>query len=200
MSIYVYAGATYPCRAIRLHVVTPGTCECRRSAAFILAGPVYHNALKNCAALLCRTQRRVARMCSSTLSVNCEIFYEINAESNPTAVPHFAAVPHVGNLAETKKSRETGVKRVETVGVYPLAPRRGYGESPHSEERTPAEVQQKTPARQGRTRLRQFVCLGQPGVEKEPPGRGEHANAVRMPRKLGAEKGARLAASPKERG
>ena len=55
-------------------LLRPAPCECRRSAAFILAGPVYNNALKNCAALLCRTQRRVARMCSSTLSVNCEYF------------------------------------------------------------------------------------------------------------------------------
>ena len=64
----------------------------------------------------------------------------------------------------------------------------------------PAEVQRKTPARQGRTRLRQFVCPGQPVQKKEPPIRGEHADAVRMPRSAGAEKGARLAASPKERG
>ena len=44
----------------------------RRLVQFIFADPIYHNALTNCAALLCRTQRRVARMCSSTLSVNCE--------------------------------------------------------------------------------------------------------------------------------
>ena len=40
----------------------------RRLVQFIFAGAVYHNALSNCAALLCRTQRRVARMCSRTLS------------------------------------------------------------------------------------------------------------------------------------
>ena len=44
----------------------------RRLVQFIFVGPVYNNALKDRAALLCRTQRRVARMCSSTLSVNCE--------------------------------------------------------------------------------------------------------------------------------
>ena len=44
----------------------------RRLVQFIFADPVYNNALTNRAALLCRTQRRVARMCSSTLSVNCE--------------------------------------------------------------------------------------------------------------------------------
>ena len=40
--------------------------------AFILVGPFYNNALKNRAALLCRALRRVNRLCSSTLSVNCE--------------------------------------------------------------------------------------------------------------------------------
>ena len=44
----------------------------RRLIQFIFAGAVCYNALTNRAALLCRTQRRVARMCSSTLSVNCE--------------------------------------------------------------------------------------------------------------------------------
>ena len=39
----------------------------------------------------------------------------------------------------------------------------------------PAEVQRKTPARQGRTRLRQFVCPAQPMQKQEPPVRGEPA-------------------------
>ena len=43
-----------------------------RSIPFIFAGAVCNNALTNCAALSCRTQRRVARMCSRTLSVNCK--------------------------------------------------------------------------------------------------------------------------------
>ena len=44
----------------------------RRLVQFIFAETVRNNALTNRAALLCRTQRRVARMCSSNLSVNCE--------------------------------------------------------------------------------------------------------------------------------
>ena len=51
---------------------TDSTCECRRLVQFIFAETVRNNALTNRAALLCRTQRRVARMCSSNLSVNCE--------------------------------------------------------------------------------------------------------------------------------
>ena len=44
----------------------------RRSVQFILAGAVRYNVPRICATLLCRALRRVNRMCSSTLSVNCE--------------------------------------------------------------------------------------------------------------------------------
>ena len=37
----------------------------------------------------------------------------------------FSQRSHVGNLRQTKKQRETGVKRVETAGVYPLVRPRG---------------------------------------------------------------------------
>ena len=52
--------------------VTDSTYESIYLVAFILADPVYYNALKNRAALLCRAQRRFSGLCSSTLSVNCE--------------------------------------------------------------------------------------------------------------------------------
>ena len=64
----VSAGATYPCRATLWHVATEGTCEFRYSVQFIFVGPVCNNVLTNRAALLCRTQRRFNRMCSSNLS------------------------------------------------------------------------------------------------------------------------------------
>ena len=79
-------------------------------------------------------------------------------------------------------------------------PRGGRRDAPAVRRRRipPAEVQRKTPrpsganppaavrvprsagvakgaARQGRTRLRQFVCPGQPVQQKEPPVRGEPA-------------------------
>ncbi|MDR3836209.1 MAG: hypothetical protein Q3X70_00535, partial [Agathobaculum sp.] len=40
----------------------------------------------------------------------------------------------------------------------------------------------------GANTLTQFACPGQPVQEKEPPVRGEHANAVRVPRSAGAGK------------
>ena len=59
----------------------------------------------------------------------------------------------------------------------------------------PLRFSGKLPARQGRTRLRQFAYPARSVQRKVPPGQGEHANTVRMPRSAGAEK----AAAPFER-
>ena len=111
------------------------------------AGAVRYNAQKNCAALSCRALRRVARMCSSTVSDTANRSRNGSTLCSPTIEKILCRSPisersHVGNLRQTKKQRETGVKRVETAGVYPLAPprgaarsRRGGGESPRSAER-----------------------------------------------------------------
>ena len=47
-------------------------------------------------------------------------------------------------MRQTKKQRETGVKRVETAGVYPLAPAAGRGES------LSLNLSEKRPARYGK--------------------------------------------------
>ena len=46
----------------------------------------------------------------------------------------------------------------------------------------------KGAARQGRTRLRQFVCPGQPAQKRSCPDRANPPAAVRVPRSAGAEK------------
>ena len=71
-------------------------------------------------------------------------------------------------------------------------PRGGRRDAPAVRRRRipPLRFSEKLPARQGRTRLRQFVCPGQQVQQKESPVRGEHANAVRVPRSAGAAKGA----------
>ena len=76
-----------------------------------------------------------------------------------TAVP-----PGESQFSDFRRAlpKETGVKRVETAGVYPLAPRRGARQLPL------AEVQRKTPRPFGRT-----------------------ACAPRAPRTIGAEKNCR---------
>ena len=46
---------------------------------------------------------------------------------------------------------------------------------------------EKGAAPSGRTRLRQFACPAQSVQKRSRPVRGEHANAVRAPRWVGAE-------------
>ena len=48
---------------------------------------------------------------------------------DPLPFPFSGRSP-VSGLRQTKTQRETGVKRVETIGVYPLAHRRGTANSP----------------------------------------------------------------------
>ena len=68
-----------------------------RSIPFIFAGAVCNNALTHCAALSCRTLRRVARMCSSMVSdtANMRIHGAQSAsrrEEKSSAVPLFGAI------------------------------------------------------------------------------------------------------------
>ena len=73
--------------------------------------------------------------------------------------------------------------------VSTLLPRRGARHAPAAAAANlPLRFSEKLSARQGRTRLRQFAHPSQPVLKKEPPGRGEHAYAVRVPRSAGAEK------------
>ena len=98
----------------------------RRSVQFILAGAVRYNVPRICAALLCRALRRVNRLCSSTLSVDCEYFAKITQESPDCRSPFPAYA--VYRLHPSYPNKGNGCsKRVETVGVYPFCPRRGCG-------------------------------------------------------------------------
>ena len=55
----------------------------------------------------------------------------------------------------------------------------------------PAEAQRNTSRPERANSLTQFVCPAQLVLRKEPPGKGEHADAVRAPRWGGAETGCR---------
>ena len=112
------------------------------------------------------------------------------AEEKSSAVPHFRSGRRSLIFAGLTNKGKVGVQRGrETADVPSFLPPRRAPQSPALRRaQLPAEVQQKTAARQGRTRLRQFGCPGQPVLKKLPPVRGEHANAVRVPRSAGAEK------------
>ena len=88
--------------------------------------------------------------------------------SMPTAVPLISQRSPVSGLRQAKKQRETGVKRVETAGVYPLAHAAGRGDVPavHRRRNPPLDFKRKT---------------------SRPLGANTPA-AVRVPRSAGAEK------------
>ena len=150
----VSAGATYLYCATLWHVVTHGTYELSVWYNLSFAGPIYHNALTSCAALSCRALRRVNRLCSRTLSDTANMSRHGSTLCSPTVEKLlcrslFSERSHVGNLRQTKKQRETGVKRVETAGVYPLAHAAGRGDVPavHRRRNPPLDTSEKPPAR-----------------------------------------------------
>ena len=112
------------------------------------------------------------------------------AEEKSSAVPHFRSGRRSPIFAGLTNKGKVGVQRGRKTAGCPsfLPPRRAPQSPALRRAQLPAEVQQKTAARQGRTRLRQFGCPGQPVLKKLPPVRGEHANAVRVPRSASAEK------------
>ena len=73
---------------------------------------------------------------------------------------------------------KVGVQRGRKTAGCPsfLPPPRGAARSRRPQTANPPlRFSEKLPARQGRTRLRQFVCPGQPVEHKEPPVRSEPA-------------------------
>ena len=88
---------------------------------------------------------------------------------------------------------KVGVQRGrETVGVPSILPSAvGTAPSPRSAERSsPLRFSEKLPARQGRTRLRQFAYPAQPMQKRSRPSEANPPAAVRVPRSAGAGKGA----------
>ena len=108
--------------------VTDSTYESIYLVTFILAGPVYNNALKNRAALLCRAcvdEPTCVAVIYLTLRTGCERY----GIKNPLPFP-FSQRSHVGNLRQTLQGKGVIHKRVETAGVYPLVRPRGVSATP----------------------------------------------------------------------
>ena len=140
----------------------------KRLVQFIFVGAVYHNALSNCAALLCRTQRRVAHMCSSTVSDTANRLRKTRKKKS-SVVPPVSQRSHVGNLHQIRKQgKGRSSKRKENRRLsFLFAPAAGRGTLPPSADGAlPAESQRKI-----------FRPLG-----ANPPA------AVRASRSAGAEK------------
>ena len=130
-----------------------------------------------------------------TLRTGCER----HGRKNPLPFPISKRSP-VSGLRQIRKqgkgrsSKRKGNRRCP----FLFAHRRGYGVVPAAGRGTfPPSADGESPllrfseklsARKGRTRLRQFECPAGSVQRKEPPRQGEHANAVRVPRWVGAEK------------
>ena len=134
---------------------------------------------------------------------------------NPLPFPLFRS-GHMSAICARLSKGKVGVQRGrKTAGCPSFLPPRRAPRRPAVRRRriSTAESQRKTLRPLGRTRLRQFVCPGQPVQKKEPSVRGEPAcgssrapvsrcrkrsrpsgsnppAAVRVPRSVGAGKGA----------
>ena len=130
----------YPCRATLWHVVTEGTCEFRYSLQFIFVGPVYHNTLTNCAALLspgtfscpsgnspCAAPSVDLTACVAVIYPTLRICGYMDAQStscgrkNPLPFPHSLSSEQPPCPLRKGRKSEGG-----NLGVYPLVrlPRR----------------------------------------------------------------------------
>ena len=90
-------------------------------------------------------------------------------------------------LSKGKVGVQRGRKTAGCPSFLPTAV--GTASSPRSAERSsPLRFSEKLPARQGRTRLRQFACPGQPVQKRSRPDRANPPAAVRVPRSASAEK------------
>ena len=89
-------------------------------------------------------------MCSSTLSVNCEYVekwaHTVRHYGRVTRLPfsYFSKQSPVSGMRQVKKQKEVGVKRVETIGVYPLVPLPGRQASLASQAAIPILEQPST--------------------------------------------------------
>ena len=159
--------------------IMDGTCESLYLVAFILAGPVYNNALKNRAALLCRALRRVNRLCSRTVSDPANRLRKTRKKKS-SAVPLISKRSHIGNLRQIRKqgkgrsSKRKGNRRCP----FLFAHRRGYGVvpaagrgtfPPSADGESPAEVQRKTSRPLGANTLTQFECPAQSVQKRSRP-------------------------------
>ena len=132
--------------------IMDGTYESIYLVAFILAGPVYNNALTNCATRSCCALRRVARMCSRTVSDPANRFRKTRKKKS-SAVPLFRSGHMSVICARLGSKGKAGVPSFLPTAVGTASsPRRAPRRSRRSGGASLAEVQRKLSAPSGRTR------------------------------------------------
>ena len=98
--------------------------------------------LTNCAALSCRTQRRVADMCSRTVSDTAKRLRKTRKKKS-SAVLLFSERSPLSDFRQIR-NKGNGIHKGGNLGVHPCAHRRGYG-------KPPSQVLALTPAPQDTT-------------------------------------------------
>ena len=159
----------------------------RRLVQFIFAGPVSNNALKNCAALLCRTCAD-SPICVAVRYLTLRTGYERHGRKNPLPFP-FSERLHIGHLRQTFQGKGRSSKRKENRRLsFLFAPAAGAATLPPSAdgESPPAEVQRKTFRPLGANTLTQFEYPAQPVQKRSRPSGANTPAAVRVPQLVGA--------------
>ena len=156
----------------------------RHLVQFILADPVYYNALTNCAARLCRACVDLITCVAErylTMRTGCEK----HGRKNP--LPYsFSKRSHIGNLRRIRKQgKGRSSKRKENRRLsFLFAHRRGYGVvpaagrgtlPPSADGESPAEVQRKTSRPERANTLTQFEY---PAGSVQKRSRPEGANTL----------------------
>ena len=121
-------GITVPLKSLARYNVQQ--LRFRRSVPFILAGAVHDIQTNDSRDTGMSRLRRPSDLCSSTLSDTAHRLGHGSTLCFPTVEKILCRSPiskrsPVSGLRQTMKQRETGVKRVETAGVCPLAPAAG---------------------------------------------------------------------------
>ena len=128
-------------------------------------------------------------MCSRTLFDPANRLRKTRKKKS-SAVPYFRSGHMSAICAGLGSKGKVGVQRGrETAGVPSfLPPRRAPRRSRRPQTANPhAEIQRKTSRPLGTNTPAAVRVPRLSGAEKEPPRQGEHANAVRAPRWVGAE-------------
>ena len=145
---------------------------------FIFVDSIYHNALTNCAARLCRALCRVAHMCSRTVSDTANMSRQGSTLCSPTVEKILCRSPisqrsHVGNLRQTLQGKGVIHKRVENRRCLPSYAPAASAAIPRGECRSPPLCHSALFAQKRRTvhtvRAHRKVCAEKSSLEKRTP-------------------------------
>ena len=145
----------------------------RRLVQFIFVGAVYHNALTNCAALLCRACVDLT-VCVAVRYLTLRTGCERHGRKNPLPFPYFRAVTYRQSAPDYPRERQEFKEEGKPQVSLPFCPRRGRGSLSRSAERSSfAELQRKTLRPLGRTCLRSSCAPVNRCRKRVPPRLGE---------------------------